>query len=250
MNLRALTVSLTVTLLAMTAVSAQTEPMQFKLYVQNFSELTVVDGVNVDYRAVPDSAGWAVFTCLPEKASQLMFTNNRNKLTIQTAADEHPLPDMPRVTVYSEKLQHATNTGDSTLRLLTLVPVERLKIKQMGNGHIDVPALQVNVVDASVDTGCGTVRLAGKAGKAKLRNVGTGCLDASKLVVDEASIFIAGPGPVETSATKKIVYYGFGPGMVISHVKAEKVSNRSIGVRFEQRPVETDSITTETTTPQ
>lgn len=68
----------------------------YKLNVQNFCELTVVDGINVDYICRPDSAGWAIFSCSPELASRIMFTNKAERLTIQTDADEEPIKACPK----------------------------------------------------------------------------------------------------------------------------------------------------------
>lgn len=213
--------------------SAQSEIADFKLNVQDFQSLTVVDGVNVDYHARTDSAGWATFSCPPEIASQIMFTNNREHLTIQTTADDRPIPNMPRVTVYSSGLRNATNTGDSTLRLLSLVPTQSLKIKEMGNGRVEAYGIEVESIDASVDTGCGSVFAVGTARKGKLRNVGTGVLDADSLALEQASIFIFGSGPVRCNVTEKITVYGLGPGKVLTAVTPTKVSNRSIGVKVE-----------------
>ncbi len=231
--------SLILAAVAVLAATAQEEIADFQLNVQDFRELTVVDGVNVDYRAVPDSAGWAVFSCPPELASQLMFSNNREHLTIQTTASERAIPGMPRVTVYSTVLTKATNTGDSTLRLLTLTPVESIKIKEMGNGRVEAYGIESDHVEASVDTGCGSVFVQGTARKGKLRNVGTGTLDADGLALEQASIYIFGSGPVECNVSDKITVYGLGPGKVRPRAMPAKVSNRSIGVKVVALPPNT-----------
>ena len=63
-----------------TFVTAKAETTDYKLDVHDFSELVVVDGINVDYFCKPDSAGIAVFSCEPEMASHIMFSqkNDRN----------------------------------------------------------------------------------------------------------------------------------------------------------------------------
>lgn len=205
----------------------------YSLQVQNFVDLTVVDGVNVEYKALPDSAGWAVFTCPPEIASQIMFNNNRDHLTIQTAAWEHPVEGMPRVRVYSMTLRSATNSGDSTLVLSVTEPVQTLKIKQVGNGAIEADSVEAENLEASIATGSGTIRVHGKARKAKLHNVGTGKLDASRLEVDEAGVFIFGSGPVDCFVGSKMTVYGVGSGRVRLHTQPNKIVNRSIGVKVE-----------------
>lgn len=71
------------------------ESAAYKLNVQNFSELTVVDGVAVDYYCQPDSAGWAVFSCTPDKAASIMFENKAERLTVRSAADEKTIDGLP-----------------------------------------------------------------------------------------------------------------------------------------------------------
>ncbi len=49
------------------------EPTRYELDVKDFTELKVTDGINVDYRCNPDSAGKAVFNTSPELASAIYF---------------------------------------------------------------------------------------------------------------------------------------------------------------------------------
>lgn len=219
--------------------SAQTderanEPANYTLEVQDFIELNIVDGIRVDYRALPDSAGWVSFTATPETASKIMFSNNRKKLTIQTSALDHPYENMPVVRVYSTILSNVTNTGDSLTRVLSAAPVEKMKIKVMGNGSIEADGVKADQIEASVDTGCGNVTVTGSARKAKLRNVGTGTVDASGLTADEARVFVFGPGPVDCDVREKLTVYGMGKGRVLLHGEPARITNRSIGVKVEQ----------------
>ena len=73
----------------------------YSLNVANFCELTVVDGVPVDYVCCADSAGMVVFSAEPGDASKITFSNNKEHLRIQSAADDRPLKGLPRVRVYS-----------------------------------------------------------------------------------------------------------------------------------------------------
>ncbi len=58
----------------------------YSLNVANFCELTVVDGVPVDYVCCADSAGMVVFSAEPGDASKITFSNNKEHLRIQSAA--------------------------------------------------------------------------------------------------------------------------------------------------------------------
>ena len=54
--MRKFATSLIIAALSVVAVSARDKAADYKLNVQNFCELTVVDGVGVDYVCLPDSA--------------------------------------------------------------------------------------------------------------------------------------------------------------------------------------------------
>lgn len=223
---------LLLSLMAVFAAGA-TEMERYCLNVENFKNLTVVDGINVDYKASVDSAGMAVFWCEPRMASKLMFTNTKERLSIQTAADETPLKNLPKVTVYSTVLEDVENSGDSTLRLLTTVPVETIKIREIGNGRIEALGIEANEIEASVDTGRGTVVVAGTARKGKLRNVGTGTLDASGLELQDGRIFVFGSGPVFCNIVNHLTVHGIGPGKIVSDRQPAKITRRSLGVKVE-----------------
>ena len=114
-------------------------------------------------------------------------------------------------------------------------------------------------VEATVATGCGTVVVEGTARQAKLKNVGTGKLDASRrgvysnqrhtfnrtfvgrgldgeviLVVVEhyAGRRFGNTREVNPSLdchiSEKLTVYGVGPGKVRMHIKPEKLTNRSM----------------------
>ena len=81
------------------------ETADYKLEVQDFSELKVTDNINVVYHCSSDSAGWVYFTCDPEVSSKLLFSNDKACLHIQVAADEVSLDKLPVVHVYSSALE-------------------------------------------------------------------------------------------------------------------------------------------------
>lgn len=214
------------------SVCSATEPEQavYRLKVEDFAELTVVDGVNVDYYCSTDSAGWAVFTCPPQTASELNFINKDGKLTIRTSADEAPIAGMPRVTVYSRALQKVTNSGDSLLTVHTLPPMSALKVKQIGNGVTVVNGINADKLDAGVTAGKGSITLHGKAGKVKLSNVSSGTVDAAGLEADNVSCSLFGPGNIECRAAKKLHVFGAGSGKVY-YIGTPQITNRSLGVK-------------------
>lgn len=205
---------------------------EYTLKVQDFSELRVVDGVRVRCVENSDSAGTVRFEAAPELASKLTFNNNKDRLTIQTLADETPIPGMPIVTVYSNGLSFIENDGDSLTVVELRTPVNSLKIKQVGNGGIDVKGIQTRYLDASIATGCGEIDLEGIADKAKYNNIGTGRLDAGAVKAGKVSAFIMGSGPVEVWTDGQLTAKGIGPGRVLYVGEPSKIKNRSLGVRI------------------
>lgn len=214
-------------------VCARAEDARYTMNVANFNALTVVDGIGVDYHCNADSAGWVVFTADPDLASKISFTNNKEHLRIQTLADEQPLAGLPRVHVYSASLRYVENSGDSTVRVYSPVPVQKFTAKQIGNGTLEVHGLSAEKLDGDAAAGNGRLTLDGKADKVKLRNVGTGLIDAATLATDNMSCFILGPGIIHVHAPGELKITGAGSGKVINHASAKKTSNRSIGIKVE-----------------
>ena len=211
--------------------AAKAQSTEHKLNVQDFCELTVVDGICVDYYCRPDSAGWVVFTCEPAMASRIMFENKGEHLVLQTDADETPIVGVPLLKVYSASLQKIENSGDSLVRAYVEAPVKQFKARQIGNGRLEVHGLDAGVVDAGVTTGCGQLHLDGKALKTTIRNVGTGPVDASGLKSAEVRCFIFGTGNVDCNPKDKLRVFGAGSGIVYYHNKPPKITNRGIGVK-------------------
>lgn len=216
-------------------VNAQEQPADYKLNVSNFCELTVVDGVNVDYHCNADSAGWAVFTCLPSVASKIMFNNNAEKLTIQTDADEQTIIGVPTIKVYSASLRKCENSGDSLVRVFVTVPVKAFKANLIGNGKLEVHGVEANSVDAGIMAGNGTIVINGKAPKVTLRNVSAGPIDAVGLEADKIKCYIFGTGDIECTPHSELRLFGAGTGAVYYHSKPDKIANRSIGVKAHDR---------------
>ena len=204
----------------------------YRLKVENFCELTVVDGVAVEYYCRPDSAGWAVFYTTPEKASKIMFENKAEHLTVQSAADESPIPGLPTIRVYSAALNKVENSGDSLLRVNIPIHLETLKARQIGNGRIEITGVDADYVEGSVTAGHGELSIQGNATKAKFKNVSTGPIDASALKTKQGNCFIFGTGDIDCAPSEQLRVYGAGSGKVIHHSDPKKITNRGIGVKI------------------
>lgn len=208
------------------------EPADYKLEVMDFTELKVTDNINVDYHCSADSAGWAYFTCDPSISSMLLFSNNKSCLHIQTATDGAIVTGLPTIHVYSSSLAKAENASDSTMRILSDVPVKSFSGKVIGNGTLIVNNVEASVFEASIATGKGHIVLNNcKSQRAKLSNVGTGPIEAGGLVSKDVKAILFGTGDVDCTVNGTLSVYGAGSGKVYYGGNPEKVSNRSLGVK-------------------
>lgn len=205
---------------------------RYELDVNDFSELKVIEGINVDYVCNPDSAGKAVFYTSSDLASVLMFSNNKNKLEMQIATDGINYEGLPTVTVYSNFLTKVENSGDSTVRILSVAPGPRFKANLIGNGRIVVRTVNATQVDASINSGNGTVVVNGKCVTAKLSNVGTGAVEADGLMATDVKCILLGTGSVGCSVKQNLTVIGTGSGTVYHKGTPEKVTNRSLGIKI------------------
>lgn len=208
------------------------EPADYKLEVLDFTELKVTDNINVDYHCSSDSAGWAYFTCDPDVASMLMFTNNKSCLHIQVANDGNVIEGLPTLHVYSSSLAKVENSSDSTLRVLSNVPVEKFVGRVVGNGTLVITNVDAGQIDASIDTGKGHIVIYdGKARKAKLSNTGTGTIEAGGLKANRVKVMLFGTGDVDCTALESLSTFGAGSGKVYYSGNPAKITNRSLGVK-------------------
>lgn len=206
---------------------------QYTLDVKDFSELKVKHSVNVNYVCSADSAGKAVFTATPETAPMLMFSNDKNRLTVELAPEASDLKGkgIPTVTVYSSMLQKIENSGDSTVRAISLTPVPQLKITVVGNGTIVANGVKAHEVSASINTGSGHIVVEGTANRANLQNIGVGPLEAGLLKAENVSCKMLGTGPIDCYASESLKIMGMGSGKVIYDGNPKKVTNRGLGVK-------------------
>ncbi len=216
--------------LSITGAAFAAEPSKYEIDVKNFTELVVVDGVPVDYYSHPDSAGIAVFACAPELVSEILFSNNGNRLSIRSGADESPIEGLPRVRVYSKSLEKIENSGDSLVRAYMSLPVTKFSAKQIDNGTLEVHNVVADKLEAAVTAGKGTIILNGSAKSAKFRNMSSGPLNAAGLETGTVGCSIFGSGNIECSPAESLTVYGVGRGKVIYH-GSPKISKRSMGVK-------------------
>lgn len=216
------------------AVSVATagETKRYELDVKDFNSLKVVQGVNVDYICNPDSAGIAVFTAEARRASTLMFSNNSGVLSIQIDVADRQLTDIPTVTVYSSSLEKIENSGDSTVRILRLVPGVRFMGKVIGNGRLSIRGIKASDVKLTLATGNGTIVADGTTTNLKINFSGTGTIQADMLKASDVTVRAGGTGAIGCSAASKLNIYGVGSTKIYYRGNPE-IKNRSVGIKTE-----------------
>lgn len=212
-----------------TSVTLKAEETTYRLDVGDFSELQVIDPINVIHRCNADSAGTAVFTTTSEVVKAIMFTNNKGKLKIERNLDVPLSPiHFPTITVYSKFISSAENFSDSTIYIETPTPGASFKALLQGNGTIRVNNLHTTQTSAKIETGKGDIIMNGVTQSIKLNNVGTGRIDAGDLRASEGTVTIVGTGLVECYVTKELYVKGMGSGKVYV-IGDPKIKKRAIG---------------------
>lgn len=225
---------LTLSISILCAVASQGQNLtKYELNVGEFNELKVVDGINVDYKCNPDSTGLAVFTSVPEKASAFIFNNKNGKLSMQISTESVGLKDMPTVTVYSKYLTKVENSGDSTVRVVSVAQGPKFTANLIGNGRLSVRDIEIEEVNGKITTGNGTLAINGICERANISFKATGVIQADGLKANQVSVSAYGTGSVGVWAVKKLNVTGMGSTTV--YYKGEpEIKNRSIGVKLEK----------------
>lgn len=212
-----------------TVLACNAEVTAYELKVNDFSELKVVDQIDVIYRCNPDSAGLAVFKAEASHASGIIFQPNGTKLQIELAP-ESPKSGLPVVTVYSTYLTKVENAGTGVVRVYDPSRGPKLKVRLVGNGRLMVEGVDVHMLEGSIDTGNGTVVVKGKCDSAKLTNTGSGQIEADELIAKQVKCSVWGTGSIGCSAEETLSVTGAGTGQVY-YIGDPSVKNRSIGVK-------------------
>ncbi|MCM1111287.1 MAG: DUF2807 domain-containing protein [Clostridium sp.] len=217
---------------AIVAANSQ-QKQHFTLDVKDFSELKVVDGINVDYYCQSDSAGYVVFDAEPELSSAIMFTPSDGKLTIQLASRDNIPQNLPTVRVYSRYLASVENDGDSLVRVLNVAPGPKFKAKLEGNGRLSVRDIDTNELTANLMTGNGSIVVFGRCEIAKLYLAGTGSITADELTARKVNCRLGGTGTIGCNATEELSVKGLGTGKVY-YLGTPKIKNRTLGIKVER----------------
>lgn len=189
----------------------QTERLNEYIFeVGAFHKLRVLDNVNVVYRCVPDSAGFAAYRGEEDFRDAFIFTNNNGTLRVQVTTEDINKPGLPTIYLYSDYLTEAENSSLFTLKIENPAPCAEFKVRQEGNGTIIADGINSTKVTAALATGMGNVIVAGTCSNAELKMVGTGVIQADRLKAQSVKCLIVGSGSIGCWAEDKLSVKGIG----------------------------------------
>ncbi len=211
---------------------AKCEEQTYMLNLNNFTELKVVNGVNIEYHSSVDTVGKGYFTCEKDLSSRFVFSQDENKLKVEVDMVDTVIRNLPTIHLYSTKLEKVENTSDSLIIVHEIGDVDQFKVKVVGNGAITVNNLVCDKADVTINTGKGNVEIkSGEVTSIKYKNVGKGIIRAAGLKAKSANVILLGTGDIECFVEQTILIYGSGSGKVKYKGYPEKITNRSIGVK-------------------
>jgi hypothetical protein len=222
---------ISILIVAAMAMMAAAQVTRHEVKVGDFTRLSVVDNINVNYRCNPDSAGLAVFTSSQEVADALMFSNSSSgRLSIQVVDEWERVRQLPSLTVYSKTLDEAENSGDSTLRVSRLPALKAFKVRLTDNGKVIVKGVRASHLELQIISGKGKIIADGSCDELALRLVGTGEIQADGVTATEVSCRIMGTGRIGCHVNGgQLKVSGSGTGKVYYKGTPSKVTVRKLG---------------------
>ena len=210
---------------------ADSQELRHEIKLGDFTRLSLIDNINVNYRCNPDSAGLAVFTCTQEVADHLMFNvSDKARLSIQVDDAFERLGNLPVITVYSTSLEEAENSSDSTLRINGLPALKEFKVRLIDNGKVIVRGVRASRLELQILSGKGKIIADGSCDELALRLVGTGEIQADNVVATTVSCRIMGTGSMGCNVNGgELKVSGSGTGKVYYKGSPSKVTVRKLG---------------------
>lgn len=219
-------------LLAVTvALVAGAQVERHEINVGNFSRLTLIDDINVNYRCNADSAGMVVVTCSKDVLDHILFNlSDKGRLSIQLDEVIDRKSNLPLLTVYSSSLIEAENDGDSTLRIMALPPMKAFKVRLTDNGKVILRGVKASQLELHILSGKGKIIAEGSCDDLSLRLVGTGEIQADQVEAVNVSCRIFGTGSMGCNVLGgELKVSGSGTGKVYYKGNPSKVSVRKLG---------------------
>lgn len=183
---------------------------QFKLPVGQFSKLAVDDNVNVVYMGADGSPSRVVYDGDQKYSKAFIITHKGNKLRIQVETMYVDDPELPTLYVYSDFLESASLSAESTLTLKSVAPGSTLDLSVMGNGSIIAENIRTTKLGASIKSGNGTISISGHCQTANFYMVGNGTIQADRLEAVDVNCKMLGQGSIGCWPTEDLKVRGIG----------------------------------------
>ena len=183
----------------------------FNNEIGQFERIKVDANVNVVYKTLPDSTGYARFTAPAGSENLYLLTVKGNgTLRVQLGQEirENTVP--PTLFIYSDFLSSVESSSDLNVYIENPVPCAVFNANQIGNGTIIVENVKCNNLTASLTTGNGSVNISGSCLNANLRMVGTGTIYADRLKADNVNCKTMGTGSIGCWALDNLTVKGLG----------------------------------------
>lgn len=213
------------------SLACQAQVTRHEVKLRDFTRLSLLDDINVNYRCNADSAGLAVITCTQEVADHLIFSiNNNGRLSIQVDDAFERQGNLPTITLYSKSLDEIENSGDSTLRVSGLPPMKTFKVRLIDNGKIIARGLRASKLELQILSGKGKLIADGSCDELALRLVGTGEIQADDVIATSVTCRIMGTGTIGCNVNGgELKVSGSGTGKVYYKGNPSKVTVRKLG---------------------
>lgn len=208
--------------------------------VADFTELTVMDPVNVVYSTAPGGAT-AVISGPDATVSHVIVESAKGKMTIRLSDDGLYATQLPTVTVTSPKLVKAQNNTDSTLTVHAGdIRLEKFTARLEGNGTLNLSGVNAEEVSIKKFTGRGVIDASGVCDKLSVNNTGTGSINCAALTATDANCKVVGTGAIYVYVTNLLSVTGVS-GTVYYTGTPSEIKSRTLGVKLkpiEQQPAE------------
>lgn len=174
----------------------QMNAKEYKLPLGQFNKISVDDNVNVVYVGGDGSPSRVVYEGDQKYARAFIITQNGNKLRIQVETVFVDDPELPTLYVYSDFLESASISAETTLTLKSVAPGSQLDLSVMGNGAISAEKVRATKVSAAIKSGNGTISVSGTCEVANFNMLGNGTIQADRLQANIVNCKMLGNGSI------------------------------------------------------
>lgn len=179
--------------------------------VADFSEVSILNGINVVYTQSEAQAG-KIRIYAPEGNNVVSITSKNGLLSIRYGKGYSRDFGVIMVYVYSKELTSVSCSVGANFTAEKIVSGDKLKLKVLNRSQIRCKNIIYDEVYAKRGLGNGDILLAGKAKKVTYSIIGRGEINADNLIADDVKCKIFGQGDIGCHVDKNISICGIGKG--------------------------------------